>query len=91
MGEIKVLGVWLALALVVLSSTLLVRPVVHHCLDLVANVVGLVGLDVVALPMGFLVVLVGNCIQRSYHLALASNQITLTCLVSLHLREIFFT
>ncbi len=68
-GQIKVLGFWLALAMVVLDSPLLVYTMADYRLGMVAGLVVLVGLAMVALPVGLLAVLVGGYIQRSHDLA----------------------
>ena len=59
--------------MVVLDSNVLVYTLVSDCLAVVAYLVGMVGMDLVVLPMGFLGFLVGNYIQRSYDLALAKK------------------
>ena len=74
MDKIQILEIWVALlAMVVLDSNVLVYSLVSDWFlaVVVAYWVCLVDLAMVVLPVGFLGFLVGNYIQRSYHLALA--------------------
>lgn len=71
MVKTQILGIWLALAVVVVDSMDLVHSLANHWLVVVAGLVAVVGLAMVALPLGLLVVLVDSRLQRSYDLALA--------------------
>ena len=66
----QILGIWLALAMVVVDSMDLVHPLANRWLVVLAGLVAVVGLAMVALPLGLLVVLVDSRLQRSYDLAL---------------------
>ena len=57
--------------MVVLDPAALVYTVADYRLAMVAGLVAVVGLVMVALPLGLLVVLVGGYIQRIHRLALA--------------------
>lgn len=70
---LSVLGLWLALAVVVLDSNYLVYSLARHCLVVVAGLVVLVDLDLVDLPVGFLAILVDNYLQGSSGLVLAQE------------------
>ena len=63
------------MALVVFSSTLLVYTLACNCMAVVARVVGMVGLDLVAFPVDFLVILVGYRFQGTYNFALAQKEV----------------
>ena len=67
----QILGIWLALALVVLDSNCLVYTLALDWLAMVAGLVGLVGMVVVDFSLDFLGILVDNFIQRGCDLALA--------------------
>lgn len=58
MGTFQVLGIWLAVAVVVLDSLGLVHPLADYCLAVVAHLVGVVDVGVVDLPLVFLAILV---------------------------------
>ena len=73
MVKIQAVGFWLALAMVVLDPSALVYTVADHRLDMVAGLVAVVGLAMVAVPLVLLVGLVGDCLQRVHHLALAPD------------------
>lgn len=58
----EILGLWLALAMVVLASLNLVYPLGDYWLVVVAGLVGLVGLGVVDFPLDFLAILVDHSV-----------------------------
>lgn len=76
-GAAQVLGFWMAMAVVVLDPIRLVHTMAHLRLDMVAGLVGMVGLDMVAFPLDILAVLVGGFIQRIKYLAVATEKISL--------------
>ena len=74
--KLRFLGLWLALAVVVLDPVSLVYSLAHRLLVLVARLVELVDLDMVGFLLGFLALLVDNSLQRSDDLVLEKEIVT---------------